>query len=203
MDIKNWRERISHRNDITSRITHLTNGGDDDEAFKNLISILDEKKIHGGKGYVNGTDNVVCLQEAPLNSIAENLIYEKFLQEEKNSNRCRYRAFGLRFIKVMIYRQGGRPVIYGKASELKNILPKSEWWRIVDLQLEEVDNIVDWSHEREWRIKGDLQFQYQHTEVIVPSKDYYKKFIEYFTKNNKYNVLSEINGIIKLDSIYF
>lgn len=203
MEFSDWRGRIIHRNDITSRITHLTNGNTDDEAFDNLLSILNKKKINGGHGFVNGNDAVVCLQEAPLGSIAENLIYEKMLRDINNTNICRYRAFGLRFTKIYVYRHGGRPVIYGQSSELKQILPKDEWWRIVDLQLESPDNIIDWSHEREWRIKGDLEFRYDQTEVIVPSRTYYKKFVEYCLKKEKQKMLTEINGIITLDSIYF
>ena len=202
MEFSSWRERISHRNDITSRITHLTNGETADEAFKNLLSILEGKKINGGHGFVNGSDSVVCLQEAPLNSISENLIYERMLREANGSNYYRYRAFGLRFAKIFIYKCGGRPVIYGKSSELKNILPKEEWWRIVDLQLNSTENIIDWSHEREWRVKGDLQFQYNQTEIIVPTRTYYKKFVEYCLENQKQEMLKNINGIITLDSVY-
>jgi len=77
-----WRERYKRRNDITSKITHLTNGNSADEAFKNLLSILVDKKIKGGFGYVNGKIPVVCLQEAPIYSIVENLMYENFLRKE-------------------------------------------------------------------------------------------------------------------------
>ena len=203
MEFSGWRERITHRNDITSRITHLTNGQTADEAFENLLSMLTNKKINGGHGFINGDDAVVCLQEAPLNSISENLLYERMLRDANGTDHYRYRAFGLRFAKMFVYRKGGRPVIYGKASELRKILPKNEWWRIVDLQLESKDNIIDWSHEREWRIKGDLEFKYNQTEVIVPSRTYYKKFVQYCLEKNRQDMLLEINGIITLDSIYF
>lgn len=202
MEFSGWRDRINHRNDITSRITHLTNGKTAEEAFDNLLSMLESKRIKGGHGFINGDDAVVCLQEAPLNSISENLIYERMLREANGSNHYRYRAFGLRFAKIFVYKHGGRPVIYGQASELRKILPKDEWWRIVDLQLDSIDNIIDWSHEREWRIKGDLEFNYSQTEVIVPSRTYYKKFVRYCLDNNKQEILEGINGIITLDSVY-
>lgn len=99
--------------------------------------------------------------------------------------------------------QGGRPVIYGQTSELKNILPEEEWWRIVDLDLEKQNYLVDWSHEREWRIKGNFEFEYSQTEVIVPSCEYYKKFIKYCLEKKNKKMLTDINGIITLDTIYY
>lgn len=40
MDKKDWRKRFKNRVDLSSRVTHLTKGDTDDEAFENLISIL-------------------------------------------------------------------------------------------------------------------------------------------------------------------
>ena len=47
MKRKDWNKRISKRNDMVSRITHLTRGKDSDEAFENLWQILIDKKING------------------------------------------------------------------------------------------------------------------------------------------------------------
>ena len=202
MDVSGWEERFKHRNDITTRITHLTNGDTPEKAFENLLSILEDRTIKGGHGYVCGSDAVVCLQEAPLGSIAENLLYERALRKATESTKHRYRAFGLRFTKIHIYKLGGRPVIYGPTSEFRNILPQDEWWRIVDLQLNHTKSIVDWTHEREWRIKGDLTFTYNQIEVILPCWSYYQKFVKYCLDNSKEEMLKEIRGIISLDSVY-
>ena len=35
MDNKNWRKRFKNRVDLSSRVTHLTKGGTNDEAFQN------------------------------------------------------------------------------------------------------------------------------------------------------------------------
>ena len=202
MDVSDWKKRFKYRNDITTRITHLTNGETPEKAFENLCSILKDRTIRGGHGYVCGSDDVVCLQEAPLTSIAENLLYEKSLRESTGSTKYRYSAFGLRFTKIYIYELGGRPVIYGPTSELREVLPSNEWWRIVDLQLKHTKPIVDWTHEREWRIKGDLSFTYNQIEVIVPCWSYYQKFVKYCLDNSKEELLKEIRGIIALDSVY-
>lgn len=50
MKRKDWNKRISKRNDMVSRITHLTRGKDNDEAFENLWQILIDKKINGNVG---------------------------------------------------------------------------------------------------------------------------------------------------------
>lgn len=203
MDFKEWRDRISRRSDFTSRITHLTKGNTEEEAFENLKSILVDKKLNGGIGYVNGGIPVVCLQETPLSSIAENLLYEEYLREEKSSNKIRYMAFGLRFTKLLIYSNGGRPVIYGDKQELIDMLPAEEYWRIVDMKLTDPESIVDWSHEREWRIKNELSFEYDQTEVIVPTRKYYKELVSYCEENDRIDILKGINGIITLNSINY
>lgn len=201
MEYGQWLKRNHNRTDITSRITHLTKGKDDDEAFDNLCKILIDKKIIAGLGYICGTKKVTCFQEAPLLSIAENLRFEKYLRENEGTNKIRYSAFGLRIHKSDIYKEGGRPVIYGKSDELKTLLPKDEWWRIVDFDLSNSNDVTDWTHEREWRVPGDFSLRYERIEIIVSGLIYYKKFIEWCDKNGHMDILKGINGIITLDSI--
>ena len=77
-----------------------------------------------------------------------------------------------------------------------------EWWRIVDLKLDDKIQMIDWSHEREWRIKGHLKFRYSQVEIIVPNPKYRKKLIQYCEDNRKQKMLKEIKSIITLNSIY-
>lgn len=202
MDKKQYIERISHRSDIALRLSHLTRGENQLAAYENLLKILKDKKVKANNGYVVGQQDVVCFQEAPMNSIAENLIYEKLLRKELNSQVIRYSAFGLRFDKSFIFGKGGRPVIYGKSEELKKILPREEWWRIVNMNLKG-EEIIDWSHEREWRIKGDLEFVYSNVEVIVSSEKYYKKFVKQCLEEGMEEMLYSIKGIITLSGVCF
>lgn len=105
---KEWRKRFKYRMDLSSRLTHLTKGVDKDDAFNNLINILEEKKIRGStkkKGFICGEISAVCLQDAPLFAIAENLQYEEVLRKEENQ-KVRYYGFGIRFQKDFIYQQG-------------------------------------------------------------------------------------------------
>ena len=102
MNFNEWRNRYKNRNDISSRLTHLTKGYTSEEAFKIMLKILEEKTIVGSTtetGFIIGSKAAVCLQEAHLNAIAENLLYEKELRE-KLGDKVRYSAFGLRFNKA-------------------------------------------------------------------------------------------------------
>lgn len=205
MDIHEWKNRYKNRNDISSRLTHLTKGENTQTAFENLLNILEDKKIIGSTtetGFIIGQTPAVCLQEAPLNAIAENLLYEKQLREETQC-KVRYMAFGVRFNKTFIYRKGGRPVIYEKKETMKEILPKKEYWRIVNYDLSNSAYMLDWTHEREWRVPGDLAFEYRNIELLVASSRYYKEFITYCVENDKINILQDINGIVCLDTIFF
>lgn len=205
MNFSEWRNRYKNRNDISSRLTHLTKGETEDEAFQTLIKILEEKKIIGSTtetGFIIGSNAAVCLQEAPLNAIAENLLYEKKLREETGC-KVRYDAFGLRFNKMWIYQKGGRPVIYEEKETMKSMLEENEYWRIVNYDLSDKEHMIDWTHEREWRVPGNLEFEYRNIEILVPSNTYYKNFIEYCIQNNRLDILQGINGIVVLNTIFF
>lgn len=194
-----WDGRIIQRADMSSRITHLTRGIDNDDAFEKLWKILIEKKLIGStnKGFISGERRAVCLQESPLSAIAENLLYEQTLND-----RIRYSPFGIRFHKGFIYNRGGRPVIYENRDVMMNMLPKEEYWRIVDMKLSDSESYIDWSHEREWRVPGDLKFGYKNIEVIVYSDLYYRKLVKRCITREKEDILTKIHGIVTLNSIY-
>lgn len=199
VEVGNWKKRIAQRADMATRITHLTRGCDSESAFENLWKILIDKIIYGSgnSGFINGNRRAVCLQELPLNAIAENLMYE-----ESIGDKIRYSPFGVRFHKGFVYKQGGRPVIYEDTSIMKQMLPEEEYWRIVDLKLSDTKSYIDWTHEREWRVPGDLKFHYNHIEVIVENSKYYRKLVQRCMDEERRDILVGIHGIITLDSIY-
>ncbi|WP_329773387.1 hypothetical protein [Catenibacterium mitsuokai] len=104
---------------------------------------------------------------------------------------------------VFIYQKNGRPVIYDDTNQAKEYLPESEWWRIVRLDLSDKKHIIDWTHEREWRVPEELLFDYSQCEIIVPSSKYYRKFVEYCLKNNREEISLEIQGIVVMASVYY
>lgn len=205
MDFNEWRNRYKNRNDISSRLTHLTKGASHEDAFITLLKILEEKTIVGSTtetGFIIGNKPAVCLQEAPLNAIAENLLYEKKLREETDC-KVRYNAFGVRFNKMWVYKKGGRPVIYEEKNLMKSLLPEDEYWRIVNYDLSDKQHMIDWTHEREWRVPENLEFDYKDIEILVPSNKYYKRFIEYCVQSEKLDMLQEINGVVVLNTIFY
>ena len=85
---------------------------------------------------------------------------------------------------------------------MKSLLPKEEYWRIVDLDLTNPDSFVDWTHEREWRVPNELKFNYEDIEVIVKTGEYYRQLVKRCIDENRTDILIGIHGIITLDSVY-
>ena len=85
-------------------------------------------------------------------------------------------ALGLIVAKTAIWHLGGRPVIYTDNTS-DNYWPESERYRLVHTDLLRQPQPIDWTHEREWRLRGPLHL-YQPTIPycwwwpIVPSEDW-------------------------------
>ena len=210
MNLKNWGKRISRRSDISMGLVHLTKENETLNAFQVLMKILQEQKLIGSinqvvngspQGFICGNDPVVCFQDVPLFSVSENILLEQQIRQETKSPKIRYSDFGLRFDKRYIFEKGGRPVIYEKTETAKGFLPPEEYWRIVRLDLDNSDNIVDWTHEREWRIKGDFNFELNQVEILLSNQDSVKKFYTYCEKENMLHIFKEVKGIITLKSL--
>lgn len=206
MKIDEWFERARRRNDIVARLTHLTRATEEMDALEVLVKILEDQKLIGSttqSGYIVGEIPAVCLQETPLEALAEHILYENSSFKTVEENEVRYSGIGIRFNKVQVYRMGGRPVIYDKTDFLKSILPENQHWRIVNFDLDDLDHIIDWTHEREWRVPHELQFDYKSIELIFPDDNTYRRFITYCEETDKMNILKEIHGIIILSSVVY
>lgn len=204
MDKTKWIKRISHRTDFTCGLVHLTKPKNKSDSLDILINILKERTLRASsEGYICGKDPVVCFQDVPLQSLSENILFEQQLRKEDKSKPVRYTPFGLRFSKPYIYKAGGRPVIYEDTDVAKKILPKDEYWRIVRFDLSNDENIVDWTHEREWRVKGDFHFELEQVEILLSQENSLAKFIEVCEKNDLTQIIKEVKGISTLKSIVF
>jgi len=199
-----WKNRISKRSDLTVMVTHLTKPSDlsitdedkiNIESVKNLIKILEEKKIKGSttnSGYIIGNKSAVCFQDAPMYGIIQNVEFEKEMRSNGKSKKIRYSGNGLAFSKYHVYDNGGRPVLYEKTSIAKQILNDENYWRIVNLEISVVSGkSIDWMHEREWRVPLDFQIDYKLTHVILYNKESY----DYFMDNCDPKIIKEIHGI--------
>jgi hypothetical protein len=205
-DYKKWKSRMSDRQDLSSSLVHLTRASKIDglnfSAVDVLLKILREKKILGStdKGFIRGKQSAVCFQDAPLYSIAQNIKFEKELSKEQHT-RHRYSGCGLVFSKYYLFQNGCRPVIYDTVKEGKAYLEDSEQYRLVSFDLSDTENIVDWSHEREWRKAGDFDFKVNWSAVVLETKTDYREFIEKALLPENKGVLAEICGIIVLDAL--
>lgn len=208
MKRKEWKQRIARRSDMTCNLVHLTKDGIVDgkevEAIDILIKILKEKKIVGStteSGFIVGSKRAVCFQESPLHSLAENVYFEKNLFENGKSSKERYSAIGLLFDKPLVYKAGGRPVIYDKTSEAKEYLPDEQWWRIVNFDLSNDENFIDWTHEREWRVPEEFTFNLEDVTIVVGQLNA-KLFSILIKKFEEAKIdINEIRGIIPLSQI--
>lgn len=201
--VEEWIRRFENRSDITTTLTHLTRAHENEDgctlsSIDVLLKILNERKIMGStrKAFIHGEYSAVCFQDAPTYGIGQNILHEKEYRKELGG-KIRYSANGLIFLKRYVYKKGGRPVFYEKLEIAKRILPKDEWWRIVSLDLDEKDNIVDWTHEREWRVKGDFEFELPQVYILLRNSKEYKEFIDKAEKE----IIKNIAGITSITPI--
>ncbi|NHN34690.1 DUF2971 domain-containing protein [Paenibacillus agricola] len=218
INFEDWSTRISSRSDLTGRLTHLTkpiDGVDIKEktfdqinelAVDNLIKILTEQKLIGSsrKGFIVGNNKAVCFQETPLYGLIQNVEHEKARRLRNPTEKLRYCGVGLSFIKPIVYHKyNGRPVIYEKTEEAKRFLPQEQWWRIVDIEYGFNEpwswNITDWTHEREWRVKGDMSIDIEtdYIHIIL----YNPNTVKYFLEKCPPKFIPHLNGITTLTSI--
>ncbi len=205
--IENWKERIAKRSDITSGLVHLTRPKGGKSTLEVLLSILKDRRLIGStteSGFIVGNTPAVCFQEAPLYSVAQNIYTEQEYRKENPSAKIRYYGCGIQVTKSDAFNAGGRPVIYEKTSVAKNILPESEYWRIVNFDLSNDDSVIDWTHEREWRVPHDFDFELSDIMVLLPNTKLYREFLSLCRSNEELShIPTEIKGIIHMGSMFF
>lgn len=202
-----WKARIAERSDMSTGLVHLTREKNSDvDVFDVLYQILKSKKIKGSttsSGFICGNNPAACFQDVPLSSICQNVYFEQKRIADNKQNKLRYRAIGLLFPKDYVFKKGGRPVIYDKTEEAKNYLPPEKWWKIVNMDFSDKDNIVDWSHEREWRVKGDFQFELDKATILVISYSSIKPIVERIKKEDGIDIREKIKGVVSLNNVLY
>lgn len=182
-----WIKRIKSRTDVSAYVYHLTKAEVDDDGKKvldalgRLLKIVSERKINGSttkSGFITGDRKAVCFQDAPITGIVQNVLHENDYREELGG-KTRYTYLGIAFPKPYIFQNGGRPVLYEEKELAKKFLPKDEWWRIVDYNLSNEKKIVDWTHEREWRMPTDeFHFDLSKAILLVPNSSRHNQLIK-------------------------
>jgi hypothetical protein len=151
------------RDDLSSKLVHLISGETREGAFSILRAILNDKGLRGGTGFVKGVYKCICFSEAPVSKLG-------LLIAAANSGLepPRYQPFGIMVDKEWLFSQGGRPAIYQADSEF-DMLPEGIKWRHVRYE----PPGVDFTWEREWRIKTDfLPLSEARSTIVVPTKSY-------------------------------
>ena len=130
-----------------------------------LRKILYEGGLKGTSSWSYG-QSCVCFTEAPIQEF--NSIFSLVEIAASEKERPRYEPYGIGVSKKWLFSQGGRPVIYDHPNAVDSI-PKDKKYRFVPYDPE---NGVDFTWEREWRIKTDyLRPAPKETLVVVPTSD--------------------------------
>jgi len=189
------------------QLVHLTRETESMKLEKVFLKILLDKKLIGSKsttdkGFICGSTRAVCFQDTPLYSISKNVFYEQKINKQAKS-KLRYRAVGVAFPKDYLFKRNARPVIYEKTDTAKQFLPNKDWWRIVPLDLSNENAFIDWTHEREWRLPGDLDFDLCEITILCPNNKFLKTLsASYLSKTGK-ELRDEIKGIVTLQDILY
>jgi len=203
---KEWDRRIADRSDICAGLVHLTRNADSLNVAAVLLKILLDKKLIGSStdsGFICGKKRAVCFQDAPLYSISQNVLYEQRIRENNPNNKTRYLPFGLAFPKEYLYRKGARPVIYEETKIAKKMLPPDEWWRIVRLDLLDDSNFIDWTHEREWRLPGNLEFELKQVTLVCIKNHHVKKLAAEYKKETGDELRDLLRGVVTLRDVLY
>lgn len=120
------------------------------EAFEVLKEVLASGVIRGSDrtGYIKGSRTAACFTEVPLSAVHH-------IASEPGTELRKYRYYGIALSKRAVFAAGGRPVIYVPDEE-GGWIPDDEKWRQVRFEAEAEDWRVNWTHEREWRVPGQL-----------------------------------------------
>ena len=93
------------RDDLSNKLVHLIRGETIEEAFEKFSSILNERQLRGGTGYIKGGYTCVCFTETPIAKLS-------YVLASPDLTYMRYRLFGIMIDKEFAFEHGARPVIY-------------------------------------------------------------------------------------------
>ena len=158
-----WEYEMATRFDISDNLIHFTRGNSINDAFTVLRTIIAERRLIAGNGMIKGGYRCVCFTEAPLMAFRRDFV--------SRIPFTRYFQFGLLFSKTWVYEHGGRPVIYQPEADF-DLLPQELRWRHVRFELTG-EQVVDFTWEREWRIRcTELAFSERDAVIVVPNQEW-------------------------------
>lgn len=151
------------RDDLSNKLVHLVKGNTNEESFDVFNSILNEKMFRGGNGCIRGGFKCVCFSETPISKLG-------YILSNPMAHGIRYKPFGFMVDKSWLFEKGGRPVIYQSQDEYDE-LPEQLKYRHVTYEPNRLGNPIDFTWEREWRIRTDrLPFTPEDVTIIYPKR---------------------------------
>lgn len=182
----NMEKQLDRKNrpDFSEYLSHFTKSGefchvkqtDEVDAFRKmtalerLCSILEMKKIITSIMPWTNTPGV-CFTECPWSGLLTHTQH--------------YSSYGVGFTKEFIYRNNGAPVFYMRKKFMnaleRFIKDKKVLQEILAMatpyspsfetsSMRKQIKLVDYTHEREWRMSSNLNFDYQDIEFIIIEK---------------------------------
>lgn len=130
-----------------------------------LGRILKDGCLKGSGSLIRGGHQCVCFTEAPISEVAALFRLSAMMQE---ADRPRYEPYGIAVRKEWLFDHGGRPVIYQPDTDYEKLSDEIKWRHA----RYELNNGIDFTWEREWRICTDsLGLNPLHTIIVVPTVD--------------------------------
>jgi hypothetical protein len=156
---------IRARPDYAVSVTHWTRGTVGMSAFEVLRKIIRERRISPStseSGFIKANQQATCFTESPVSVFAR--LFDIVQHDPDAKEYMKWEPYGLSFLKPVVYEQfKGRPVLYLSDDEYqefivaKGLVDKLAW-RVVEFNQNSVEECVDWTHEREWRVPGVVVF---------------------------------------------
>ena len=149
------------RSDLSQWLVHFS------RSSVQLENIITEGFIHPSKmNHIYSDKGAACFYDSPPSAWNEII----------NTNPNGRQGFGIIVAKNALWHLGGRPVIYTD-NIFQSYWPDSERYRLIYTDLSREPYPADWTHEREWRIKGGLNLSSSDFTgtwwwPVVPSVEY-------------------------------
>jgi len=149
------------RPDQSAYLAHFTKG---EQAYENLVSILKDRTVWHGSLPWTGR-KAVCFTECPWSSLL--------------AHATRYSPYGVGFTKPHVFAAGGGPAYYVRADHFDKqhweqdlyafVTPFAPAYRPEHLKDQKYlkGKMVDYTHEREWRVPHEFKFEYPQVEFVI------------------------------------
>ena len=200
------------RFDLSDYLIHFTRNKDGKSSFETLKEIVNSGQIkcswsvRNAKRTIFGSKSAVCFTDMPLYS------FYRYVLNRNDITKVDF--YGIAIHKTKMFRLGARNVIYGTTTEneTESKNPNNEEWTNPNLptneqyryMLTDINDVNDWTHEREWRwanhfdkSKGDHLPIWQNNEYEEGLGD-----TEFYQERGIFIIVRFENEIDELEKIF-